>query len=115
MTDCSVVTVLALVSLTKKRFGHYAMKNLSLRSPSAMRGCLKNATTMRPDGIFLLLHCGAKPQHHGLVLACFSFLCNLNAISLSRVAFHLEFENHAVSSPPLKLPVQGFGNLSVKS
>ena len=35
MTDCSVVTVLALVGLTKKRFGHYAiLKNLSLRSPS---------------------------------------------------------------------------------
>ena len=35
MTYCSVVAVLALVSLTKKRFGHYAvLKILSLRSPS---------------------------------------------------------------------------------
>ena len=34
MTYCSVVTVLALLGLTKKRFGHYAiLKNLSLRSP----------------------------------------------------------------------------------
>ena len=34
MTNCSVVTVLALVCLTKKRFGHYAiLKILSLRSP----------------------------------------------------------------------------------
>ena len=30
-----MVTVLALVGLTKKRFGHFAiLKNLSLRSPS---------------------------------------------------------------------------------
>ena len=35
MTYCSVVTVLALVGLTKKRFGHYAiLKNLSFRSLS---------------------------------------------------------------------------------
>ena len=35
MTYCSVVTVLALVGLTRKRFGHYAiLKNLTLRSPS---------------------------------------------------------------------------------
>ena len=35
MTYCSVVTVLALVGLTKKRFGHYAvLKSSSLRSPS---------------------------------------------------------------------------------
>ena len=35
MTYCSVVTVLALVRLTKKRFDHYAiLKILSLRSPS---------------------------------------------------------------------------------
>ena len=35
MTYCSVVTVLALVGLTKKRFGHYAiLKILYLRSPS---------------------------------------------------------------------------------
>ena len=34
---CSVVTVLALVSLTKKRFGHYAiLKNLSIGSPRAL-------------------------------------------------------------------------------
>ena len=35
MTYCSVVTILALVGLTKKRFDHYAtFKILSLRSPS---------------------------------------------------------------------------------
>ena len=35
MTYCSVVTVLALVGLTKKRIGHYAMlKILFLSSPS---------------------------------------------------------------------------------
>ena len=34
MTYCSVVTVLALVGLTKKHFGHYAILTiLSLRSP----------------------------------------------------------------------------------
>ena len=34
MAYCSVVTVLSLFGLTKKRFGHYAiLKNLSLRSP----------------------------------------------------------------------------------
>ena len=40
MTDCrcSVVTVLALVGLTKKRFGHYAfLKTLSFRSPRKQR------------------------------------------------------------------------------
>ena len=37
MTYCSVVAVLALVGLTKKRFGHYAvLKILSLRSPSTV-------------------------------------------------------------------------------
>ena len=39
MTYCSVVAVLALGGLTKKRFGHYAiLKNLSLRSPSEFDG-----------------------------------------------------------------------------
>ena len=34
MTYCSVVAVLALIGLTKKRFDHYAiLKILSLRSP----------------------------------------------------------------------------------
>ena len=37
MTYCSVVIVLALVGLTKKHFGHYAIfKNLSLKSPSCL-------------------------------------------------------------------------------
>ena len=37
MTYSSVVTVLALVGLTKKRFGHYAiLKNLSLKSPRSV-------------------------------------------------------------------------------
>ena len=35
MNFCSAVTVLALIVLTKKRFGHYAiLKDLSLKSPS---------------------------------------------------------------------------------
>ena len=42
MTYCSVVEVFALVGLTKKRFGHYAiLKILSLRSPKYPGGfCL---------------------------------------------------------------------------
>ena len=36
MTYCSVLAVLALVGLTKKRFGHYAiLKILPLRSPGS--------------------------------------------------------------------------------
>ena len=57
-----------------------------------------------PNAIFFLLHSDANPQNYGLVLACFSLSCNPGAISLSRVAIHMESENHAVSSPPLKLP-----------
>ena len=63
--------------------------------PCAMRGFLKKATAIRPD---------AKRQNNGLVLACFSLLCNPGAISVSRVAFHIESEKHAILSPPLKLP-----------
>ena len=51
-----------------------------------------------------LLHCGAKPQNYDFVLACFSLSCNSSSISLGYVAFHMESEKHAVSSPPLKLP-----------
>ena len=37
MTYCFVVTALALVGSTNKRFGRYAiLKNLSLRSPSIL-------------------------------------------------------------------------------
>ena len=44
MSYGSVVTVLALVGLTKKHFGHYAiLKILSLRSPSTLGIC--NAIT----------------------------------------------------------------------
>ena len=43
MIYCSVVTVLALVGLTKKRFGHYAvLKILSLGSPSSLMLCCDN-------------------------------------------------------------------------
>ena len=39
MSYWSMVTVLALVRLTKKRFDHYAiLKRLSLRSPSSSEG-----------------------------------------------------------------------------
>ena len=39
MTYCSVVTVLASVGLTKKRFGHYAvLKNLSRASKVDVKG-----------------------------------------------------------------------------
>ena len=40
MTYYSVVTVLVLVGLAKKRFGHYAiLKNSSFRSPSNVLKC----------------------------------------------------------------------------
>ena len=70
----------------------------------AMCTCLKKATTMHPNAIFFLLHYGPKPQNYGLVPACFSLSCNLGEISLSSVAFHMESEKHAFSSPPLNLP-----------
>ena len=42
VTCCSVVEVLALVGLTKKRFGHYAiLKILSLRSPNQIQAVPK--------------------------------------------------------------------------
>ena len=63
----------------------------------AMPGYLQKAT-------IALLHCGVKPQNYSLVLACFSLTCNLGAISLSRVVFHMESEKHAVLTPPLKVP-----------
>ena len=47
--------------------------------------------------ILFLLLCGAKLQNYGLVLACFSLSCSPGAISLNRVAFHMESEKHAVS------------------
>ena len=31
-----------------------------------------------------------SPKNNGLILACFSFSCNLGAINLSCVAFHIE-------------------------
>ena len=67
-----------------------------------MRGCLQKATALRSGAIFFLLHCGAKPQNYGLVLDFFSLSCNLGAINLSRVAFYMESEKHAVSSAFLK-------------
>ena len=69
----------------------------------AMRGCLQKATVMFPNAIFFLLHCGSKPQNCGLALACFSLLYNPGAKSLSHAAFHMKSEQHAVSSPTLKL------------
>ena len=39
---------------------------------------------MRPNAIFFLLQCGAKPQNYGLVLACSSLSCNPGALNLSR-------------------------------
>ena len=48
MTYCFVVAVLALVGLTKKRFGHYAIvKILSLRSPRRHYGGLIVKTPLR--------------------------------------------------------------------
>ena len=63
----------------------------------------KKATAMRPDAIFFLLQCGANPPNYGLTLSCFSLSCNPGAISLIRVAFYMESENHAVWSPLLRL------------
>ena len=59
----------------------------------AMRGCLKKATALRPNAISFLLQCGTKLPKLVLVLACFFLSCNPGAISLSRVAFHMESEN----------------------
>ena len=70
----------------------------------AMLACLQKATAKCPYAIFFLLRCGATPQNYGLVLACFSLLCNPSAISLCLVAFHMQSEKQAVSSPQLKLP-----------
>ena len=80
----------------------------------AMCRCLKKATTMRPKAIVFLLQCGAKSQNYGHVLACFSLSCNLGAISPSRVAFHIESEKNAISSPPLKFPVIYIRQISFK-
>ena len=54
MTYCSVVAVLVLVGLTKKRFGHYAiLKILSLRSPSNPRSSHFRAFRLINDfGVF---------------------------------------------------------------
>ena len=71
----------------------------------AIRGYPQKATAMRLNAIFFLLHCGAKSQNYGLVLACFSLSCNPGTVSLSRAAFHIESEKYAASSPLLKLPV----------
>ena len=65
----------------------------------AMRGCLKKAIAMRPNAVFCLFFCGAKLHNDGLVLTCIP-----GAISQRCVAFHMESEKHAVSSPRLKLP-----------
>ena len=58
---------------------------------------------MLTNAVFFLLHCGAKAPNYGLVLACFSLSCNPGAISLSRIAFHMESEKHAPPSSRLKL------------
>ena len=73
-----------------------------------MRRCLRKATAMRPNAIFFLLHFGAKPQNYGFGLAHFSLSCILNAISLSRIVFHMESEKHTVSFPMLKLSCGDF-------
>ena len=99
----------ALAGETKRTYIH-AMQ-------CAMCWCLQKATAMRPNTIFFLLHFGAKPQNYGFVLACFSLWCNLGAICLSRIAFHIESEKYAVSSPLLKLPgsaVETCRNVEVK-
>ena len=70
----------------------------------AMHGCLQKATAVRPNTIFFLLHCGAKPQNYGLVLTCFSLSCNLGPISLSRVSFIMESEKHTCFVSVAKAP-----------
>ena len=67
------------------------------------RIAMQKATAIRPKAKFFLLPFGAKPQNYGLVLACFSLLCDPGAINLSRVAYHIESEKHAVSSPTLSV------------
>ena len=68
---------------------------------------------MRANAIFFLLRCGAKPQNYDLVLTCFFLSCNLGAMRLSYVPFHMESEKHAVSSPLLKFP--GVSKVSEKA
>ena len=75
------------------------------------RRCLKKATPLCPNAIFFLLHCGAKPPNYCLVLTCFSLSCNPGAVRLSRMAFQMESEKHAVSSPPLKLSARDLSAL----
>ena len=76
------------------------MKQLYIRElQCAMWGCLQKATAMLPNDLFFLLHCGARPQNYGLVLACCSLSRNPDAIRLSRVAFHMESENTPFVSP----------------
>ena len=63
MTYCSVVTVLALVGLTKKRFGHYAVsKILSLRSPRYV------ASLNKICGVY------CNTYSPPLILVCFPFV-----------------------------------------
>ena len=56
MTYCTVVTVLALVGLTKKRFGHNAiLKNLSRRSPRTF-GVFEHHFQIRNQSAFFYIH-----------------------------------------------------------
>ena len=52
MTYCSVVAVLALVGLTKKRFA--ILKNLSLRSPSKTRSLTEGGITVQGTCPYIL-------------------------------------------------------------
>ena len=71
----------------------------------AMLRCLLKSTTMRPSSIFFLLHCGARPQNYDPDRSLVSLFCVIGVpLSLSCIAFHMESEKHAVSSPLLKLP-----------
>ena len=70
----------------------------------AMGGCLQKATALHPNAIFFFFALLRQAPKLWPVLNCFSISCNPGAISLSHVAFHMESERHAVSSPQLKLP-----------
>ena len=65
--------------------------------------CLQKATAMCPNAIFFCCIVATNHKTMASFSLVFSISYNPGAISLSRVAFHMESEKHDVLSPPLKL------------
>ena len=61
LSDCKIKEQRAFAGETKQPY----IRALQC----AMRSRLAKATAMHPNAIFFLLHCGAKLQNYGLVLA----------------------------------------------